>query len=199
MPRIAAPTVAEHREQVRSALVDAAERMLRDGEKLTAGAVSAAAGIARNSIYRYVDSVDDLHGMVLQRYLPGWDHAVTAVLQDIDDPQRRLVEWVRVNLEQASVMGHGWLMEIGRSGAGTSPAAAAVADHAHRILRDWVGDAWAALVPDAEDARLYAFLTLGLLRAAFDQLDSGVDLERVVSAATLATDALVASAVAASA
>ena len=55
----------EHRENVRTALVDAAESIVRtegvDG--LTAGAVTKAAGIACNSIYRYVDSVDDLRGL----------------------------------------------------------------------------------------------------------------------------------------
>ena len=63
MPKIAAPTVAEHREHIRVALIDAAEAILRAGEPLTAGVVSGAAGIARNSIYRYVDSVDDLRGL----------------------------------------------------------------------------------------------------------------------------------------
>ena len=65
MPKISAPTVKEHRDQVRTRLIDAAENLLRDrgADGLTAGAVSSAAGIARNSIYRYVDSVDDLRGL----------------------------------------------------------------------------------------------------------------------------------------
>ena len=80
MPKIAAATVAEHRENVLAALVDASERILRAGDPLTAGVVSSAAGIARNSIYRYVESVDDLRVLVLERYLPGWERAVTTAL-----------------------------------------------------------------------------------------------------------------------
>ena len=71
MPKIDAPTVAEHRARVQQRLVDAAESILRDSpsQPLTAAAVSAQAGIARNSIYRYVDSVDDLRVLVIRRYL----------------------------------------------------------------------------------------------------------------------------------
>ena len=50
MPKIAAATVAEHRENVLAALVDASERILRAGDPLTAGVVSSAAGIARSQI-----------------------------------------------------------------------------------------------------------------------------------------------------
>lgn len=53
------------REKVLDSLIDSADRTLRSGRKLTAAEVSSAAGIARNSIYRYVDSVDDLRGLVL--------------------------------------------------------------------------------------------------------------------------------------
>lgn len=69
MPRIAAPTVKEHRELIRTRLIDAAEAILKEnpGETLTATDVAARAGVARNSIYRYVDSVSDLHALVIAR------------------------------------------------------------------------------------------------------------------------------------
>lgn len=190
MPKIAAPTVAEHREQIRAALVDAAEAILRAGEPLTAGVVSAAAGIARNSIYRYVDSVDDLRGMVLARYLPAWDAAVTGALEPLEDPGDKVVAWVRVNLEQAVSTGHSWLMDISR-GASSSSATAEVADYAHRILRDALGSAWLDLVLDEEEARIQAFLTLGLLQAAFQHLDSSIPTDRLIDATEKAASALV--------
>lgn len=192
MPKIAAATVAEHREQIRGALVDAAEQILRAGEPLTAGVVSSAAGIARNSIYRYVDSVDDLRGMVLARYLPAWDRAVTEALAPLADPGDRIVAWVRVNLEQAEVTGHSWLMDISR-GAGATPssATAEVADYAHRILRDALGSAWLDLVADKETARIQSALTLGLLQAAFQQLDSAIGTDRLITATEQAARALV--------
>ncbi len=190
MPKIAAATVAEHREHIRGALVDAAEQILRAGEPLTAGVVSAAAGIARNSIYRYVDSVDDLRGMVLARYLPAWDEAVAQALAPLPDPGDRIVAWVKVNIRQADSTGHSWLMDISR-GASSSNASAEVADHAHRILRDALGSAWLDLVGDPEEARIQAALTLGLLQAAFQALDSDLPTERLVESTGNAARALV--------
>ncbi|AQP50232.1 TetR/AcrR family transcriptional regulator [Tessaracoccus flavescens] len=190
MPKIAAATVAEHREHIRGALVDAAEQILRAGEPLTAGVVSASAGIARNSIYRYVDSVDDLRGMVLARYLPAWDEAVAQALAPLPDPGDRIVAWVKVNIRQADSTGHSWLMDISR-GASSSNASAEVADHAHRILRDALGSAWLDLVGDPEEARIQAALTLGLLQAAFQALDSDLPTERLVESTGNAARALV--------
>ena len=190
MPKIAAATVAEHREHIRGALVDAAEQILRAGEPLTAGVVSASAGIARNSIYRYVDSVDDLRGMVLARYLPAWDEAVAQALAPLPDPGDRIVAWVKVNIRQADSTGHSWLMDISR-GPSASHASAEVADHAHRILRDALGSAWLDLVGDPEEARIQAALTLGLLQAAFQALDSDLPTERLVESTGNAARALV--------
>jgi AcrR family transcriptional regulator len=135
MPRIAAATVAEHRAQVQTRLVDAAERILRAGDSaaLTAGAVSSAAGIARNSIYRYVDSVEDLRFLVVARYLPAWLVAVDEAIASAEDPRSRLVAWVAANLEQAAATGHGWLMEAMRAAPGaahTAPGAAHAASGA---------------------------------------------------------------------
>lgn len=191
MPKIAAPTVAEHRELVRETLVDAAERILRAGDPLTAGVVSAAAGIARNSIYRYVDSVDDLRGMVLARYLPAWDKAVSEALAPLEDPGDRIVEWVRVNLEQAQTTGHSWLMDVSRGSAAASSATSQIADYAHSILRDALGSAWIQLVADETEARIQSALTLGLLEAAFQRLDSGLPNERLITATMRAARALV--------
>lgn len=190
MPKISAATVTEHRAQVRAALVDAAEAALRAGEPLTSSVVSAAAGIARNSIYRYVDSVDDLRGMVLERYLPAWDQAVTEALAVLDDPGDQIVAWVRVNLEQAHSTGHSWLMDVSR-GAKTSAASSLVAEYAHRILRDALGSAWSALIPDPIEARLKAALTLGILQAAFQALDSDIPTERIITTTEDAVRAVV--------
>lgn len=189
MPKIAAATVAEHRELVRGALVDAAEAILRAGEPLTAGVVSAAAGIARNSIYRYVDSVDDLRGMVLARYLPAWDKAVSEALAPIPDPGDRIVEWVRVNLEQARATGHSWLMDISRGASSTSTSE--IADYAHSILRDALGSAWLELSGDETEARIQSALTLGLLEAAFQRLDSGLPVDRLIDATVQGARSLV--------
>lgn len=180
MPRISAPTVAEHRTMVQQQLVDAAEQILRSRQPdaLTASAVTHAVGIARNSIYRYVDSVDDLRGLVLARHLPSWLDAVENELASIEDPADRIAVWVRANVEQADRSGHGWLMSLGQTTA-PSEATIKVMESAHAIMRDVLANAWSALVEDRDSAMVGAALVRGLLDACFKQLDAGRDVELV--------------------
>lgn len=191
LPKIDAPTVAEHRAAVKNRLVDAAEEILRSGEPglLTAAMVTQAAGIARNSIYRYVDSVDDLHGLVLSRYLPAWLEAVGQELESVDDPAERITVWVRANLLQAAHSGHGWLMGLGT--ANPTGITKEVMDSAHTIMRDALAKAWLALISDPTRARVAAGLTRGLLEAGFKQLDAGIDVDVVAGAGADAAAALV--------
>ena len=62
MPRIAAPTVAEHRARQREVLVAAARDLLTAGgySALTFTALAARTGLARSAIYTYFRSKDDL-------------------------------------------------------------------------------------------------------------------------------------------
>ena len=102
MPRIAAATVREHREQMVARLLEAAEQILREGRTLTVGGVASQVGIARNSVYRYVESVDDLQAMVLNQYLPRWAEAVVQAMAADADPRAQVLAYVRANLEQAA-------------------------------------------------------------------------------------------------
>lgn len=192
MPKIDAPTVAEHRAAVEKRLVDAAEEILRSGqpEMLTAAAVTRAAGIARNSIYRYVESVDDLHGLVLERYLPDWLEAVGAELATVEEPDQRIVVWVRANIQQAAHSGHGWLMGLGRRSP--SNVTKEVMDTAHTLMRDALADAWGALIQDPTRARVAAGLTRGLLEASFRQMEAKVPMEVMAESGESAARALVA-------
>lgn len=101
MPRIDAATVPEHRAQQRGALLDAAEALVLGGgyEALTFAALGARTGLARNSIYRYFGSRDEIVVELCERELPGWleeiDAAVAAAATDAD----RAAAYVRVQLE----------------------------------------------------------------------------------------------------
>lgn len=198
MPKIDAPTVAEHRARIQSRLVDAAEEILRSGSgQLTAGAVTAAAGIARNSIYRYVDSVDDLRTMVVDRHLPAWLEALEAALSVATSPGDRVVAWVAANLTQAAESGHGWLMEAARHRTADSPVDEVV-DRAHRGARDSLTDAWRELLatdgadPDSERVAVAVALTVGIVDAGFRQLDLARDPAVVQELGVGAARALVA-------
>lgn len=191
MPKIDAPTVAEHRAKVRARLVDAAETVLRtDPTHLTAGAVTGAAGIARNSIYRYVDSVDDLRTMVIDRYLPDWLAAVATAVTTATSPEERIVTWVRANLEQASATGHGWLMEAARRAPSRSMDEAATL--AHTGMRTSLTDAWGEVLgSDPDRVAIATDLTVGILDAGFRQLDQGLDVTLVIGTVVDATRAVV--------
>jgi AcrR family transcriptional regulator len=191
VPRIDAPTVAEHRAAVQARLVDAAEEILRAGqaERLTAGAVSSAAGIARNSIYRYVESVDDLRAMVVARYLPAWLAAVDRALGESTDPADRVVVWVQANLEQAAAFGHGWLMESVRVVPHHSDASL---EQAHAEMREALAASWRSLLNgDQGRTALACAFTVGILEGGFRQLDAGQPAGLVVDQGGRAARSLV--------
>lgn len=192
MPKISAATIAEHREIVQTKLVDAAEHILLAGEpeRLTASAVAQSAGIARNSIYRYVESVDDLRGMVLARHLPAWLEAVDQELADVSDPAERIVVWTAANLRESARSGHGWLMTMGQ--AVMSPATEEVMERAHAVMRDVLAGAWMALLRDPAAARVAGGLVRGVLEAGFRLLDAGLPVDDVVQISTHAVRGLVA-------
>lgn len=191
MPKIAAASVAEHRAQVQARLVDAAEALIRAGEPLTAGAVTEQAGIARNSIYRYVDSVDGLRILVVERYLPAWISAVTAATAD-RAPADAVVGWVEANLDQAHTSGHTWFAAAARAGS-DSAAADEQADRAHASVRGPLLDAWSALLPSQDEVRVAVALTVGILDAGFGQLDEPVPYDTVRSMTSAAACSLVTS------
>ena len=72
MPRIEAPTVAEHHQMRRTALLEAAENVLADhgADALTLAAVGNAAGLARSSVYQYFASTGDLMAAVVEDAFP---------------------------------------------------------------------------------------------------------------------------------
>ncbi|GAC48669.1 TetR/AcrR family transcriptional regulator [Gordonia aichiensis] len=116
MPRIKAGSVAEHRAAVMTQLLDGTERLLLSGADatLTAAGIAAEAGIARNSIYRYVSSVDDLIEMVLERGFTDWSTAVAARVAHASDPRTAILTYAEANLEFAADGRHAWRTAIAR-------------------------------------------------------------------------------------
>lgn len=169
MPKINAPTVREHHEQVMTSLIDAAERILREEgpNALTAGAVSSGAGVARNSIYRYVESVDDLRGLVVERYMPSWFEAVQKALDVSDEPREQIIAWTIANLEQATIAGHGWLMRVGDGRL--RPEAARSVGRAHAALFEGLERLWVRVTP--ERARVAGVMTQGLLLSMMNAVE----------------------------
>lgn len=170
MPRIQAGTVREHRELMLTTLVDAAEQIvITEGvDALTAGRVTAAAGIARNSLYRHVASMDELRLLVIDRHLPAWTDAVLAAMQRARSPRGKVLAYVEENLNQAAETGHGWLISMSR---GLSESARADVVDAHRVLGTVLVEQIRQL--DPSQAALSTALVQAVLEAGFTRRDEG--------------------------
>jgi len=91
MPKISAPTVAEHRAAQRAALVRAGESLLTESglAGVTPGSVSERAGMSRSSFYDYFPSKDDLLIAIAIAAIERWD---TEIERELDGVERGLPE-----------------------------------------------------------------------------------------------------------
>ncbi|WP_407342949.1 TetR/AcrR family transcriptional regulator [Pengzhenrongella phosphoraccumulans] len=177
MPRITAPTVAEHRTRQRVALLAAATELLvsQGAGAVTPGAVGAAAGLARPSVYQYFSSGADLLAAVVEDAFPQANADLRTALERSTDPADRLDIYVRTTLRLA------------RDGAHRAVAALAAAPLPEQcrarlaeLHREQAAPLLAALQDlEVPDPALTAQLLGGALRAAMAALDAGCDFDAV--------------------
>ena len=100
MPRISAPTVAEHRALQRAALVSAAEdELLAHGAAaVTAASVGKRAGLARSSVYEYFASASDLIAEVASRSFEQWGQELSAAMAAAPSGIERLAAYITTTL-----------------------------------------------------------------------------------------------------
>jgi AcrR family transcriptional regulator len=100
MPKIQAPTVAEHRATQREALLDAARSLLsEESERAPSMAdVARRAGLARSSVYAYFKSRDDLLDALIVDTFPRWSAYVQAQMGKAGSPGARVLAYVYANL-----------------------------------------------------------------------------------------------------
>lgn len=100
MPRIQAPTVAEHRARQRRAILDAALAHLAEhGTAPSLADVGARAGLARSSVYEYFSSRDDLLAEVVADVFPAWAARITEAVEAAPTPGRQVWAYVKANME----------------------------------------------------------------------------------------------------
>lgn len=105
MPRINAETLAEHREQQRRAILDAARDLLAEASRDPgAGAPSLAdvgrrTGLARTSLYQYFASREELMDAVIADVFPRWQERLHAAMAEVDGPGAKARAYCRVSLE----------------------------------------------------------------------------------------------------
>lgn len=100
MPRISAPTVAEHRDQQLRTLLDSARAILGETSAApTLAATAERAGLARSSIYRYFSSVDDLLAAVVADVFPDWAGKVRARVDVAATPADKIWAYICANID----------------------------------------------------------------------------------------------------
>lgn len=98
MPRIQAPTVAEHRVRQHRAILHAARALMEEtGEPPSMGAVGKRAGLARSSVYQYFASVDELLTAVARDVFPDWTARVCKAVGEAPTPGAKVWAYVEEN------------------------------------------------------------------------------------------------------
>lgn len=99
MPRISAPTVAEHRAAQRRALLDAGREIIADtGRPPTLSGVATRTGLARPSVYEYFSSADELLTALVEDMTPRWSARVRAEMATAPSAAERVLAYVHANL-----------------------------------------------------------------------------------------------------
>lgn len=108
MPRITAPTVAEHRDMRRSSLLAAARELLRENGAggLTMGALATATGISRPAVYEYFPSTDAVLAHLVVEEMRAWHEQIDRELARAADVEACVRVYVRKSLAYVAD-GHG--------------------------------------------------------------------------------------------
>lgn len=181
VPKIDAPTVAEHRANIERALLDAARELLLAAGRpaVTPAAVGAAAGLARSSVYTYFRTGEEILARVAADAFESWAAQVGEAVSRAAGASARIDAYVRATLELAASGAHRAAMLAG----GMPP------DHPdhparQRLTRahhDLAAPLRAALVDRHDpDPALTAELIDGALSRAIGQLDAGRPAAEVV-------------------
>lgn len=100
MPRITAPTLAEHRESRRAALLDAGSELLEHGgpQAVTMAAVAVRTGLSRPAVYEYFASTEDLLIAVIGERMREWAGHLADAVHAANTPEAKISAYVRTSL-----------------------------------------------------------------------------------------------------
>ena len=179
MPRIDAPTLAEHREQRRDALLEAATTVMRESGTVTMSAVAERTGLSRTAVYEYYRSSADLIADVLVDELAAWIDHLAEAIDGIADPRERLVTWIRAALAYVEDGRHALVRAAGD--ATLPPVRRAQVQTLHRDLAAPVYVALREI--GVTDAQRLASYVWGVVDAATRHIESGRAADDEVDAA----------------
>lgn len=178
MPRIAAPTVKEHRDHQHEVILDAVGAILAEGgyESVELGAVGERVGLARTSLYRYARHRDELVAQWLQRAFGPAMAEAQAVLGGPGPPASRLAAWLDGQLDFAAKPRDGAAARLMAEFDHLPEPIQALVVEGHRPLRDALEATVAEALEDqpTRDPALVLALIDGLAAAATRQAAAGV-------------------------
>ncbi len=173
MPKISAPTVAEHRAAQRAALVRAGvEVLLESGIAGTIPrVVCERAGLTRSSFYDYFHSKDDLLVAIAIDAIESWDREIEEALADVEPGLAQLRAYVDATMRMTADGRHevaGALRE-----ADLSPSSMDDLMRLHDALLRPLIHVFEHL--GIEEAQRRAFLVQGMIGAGMELISHGVD------------------------
>lgn len=172
MPKISAPTVAEHRAAQRTALLAATEQLLLDTglSGVSPRSIAERAGLARSSFYEYFGSRDDILTAVAIAAFERWAAEVDEALAGVATADR-LRTYVRTTLRMTADGKHSIAATLQQADLAPSKLEDIMALHS-TLLEPVVALLRETGVPDPE---AHATLVQGLLNAGVQLVGHGVE------------------------
>lgn len=168
MPKINAPTIAEHREARRDALLVAAANLMQQGRTFTVAQVAQEVGLSRSAVYEYYNSAADLIADVLVDEMAMWVDEITPAVDAVADPHGRIEAWVRGVLDYVAEGRHALLKAAGA--VDLPEARRAQVQSMHRELIAPLSEALTEI--GVSDVRQMSSFVWGVLDSAINRVES---------------------------
>ncbi len=168
MPRISAPTIAEHREERRDALLAAAAQLMLSGTPFTVAQVASEVGLSRSAVYEYYASAADLIADVLVDEMALWVDEISPMVEAENEPLDRIETWVRGVLGYVKDGRH--VLVKSAASVELPEARRAQVSSMHRELVAPLVDALTEL--EVADVRQYSAFCWGVLDSAITRVES---------------------------
>lgn len=199
MPRITAPTVAEHVRRQEQAILDASARLFaeRGVSGTDLGDIAKAVGLARSSLYRYFPDKDHILLAWFERELQPVIDRSAALLDRDGDPVERVLRWMDFQLEYVAEPAHALSPRLAAEIGAVSQEVQRAIGSGHQRLYGQPAALVAEIVssggggPDRDPQVVLALLG-GLLRAAAESVAAGADLRSTRAELAHATRAVLA-------
>jgi AcrR family transcriptional regulator len=181
VPKISAPTVAQHRELRRGQLIAAAADLALEvgGAAVTMSAVAQRAGISRTAAYEYFGSSTDLLAELVIDELALWAKTLDAIVSSESDPEAKVRAWIRGALGYVADGRH--LLVKALSAVSLPQERSHEIGVAHRRLVDPLVDALRLM--GVADPAATAFLVNATVESATRRIERGLSAENEIASA----------------